>query len=201
MTAALERRVLVVYAHPVPESFGAAIRDEVIDALVSAEVEHQLVDLYAEGFEPALTVDEKRNHLGSAADKPQVATHIASLRWATELVFVYPTWWSGAPAMLKGWFDRVWINEVAFALPEGASSIAGRLHNIDAITVVTTHGSGRLRNRVQGRGGRRMILRGLRTMCGLRCRTHWMAMHDMDRATDRARSEFLERVRGHFTQS
>ena len=194
-----ERRVLVVHSHPVPEAFGAALRDEVLEALTESRTDHRLIDLYADGFEPALTLEEKRNHLGSADSKPQVADHVEALRWATELVFVYPTWWSGAPAMLKGWFDRVWINEVAFVLPEGASSIQGQLGHIDAITVVTTHGSGRLRNRVQGQGGRRMILRGLRTMCGLRCRTHWVAMYNLDRATNRDRREFIERVRGLFS--
>ena len=105
-----------------------------------------------------------------------------------------PTWWSGAPAMLKGWFDRVWVNEVAFVLPEGASNISGRLHNLDAITCVTTHGSSRWRNLLQGQGGRRMILRGLRTMCGRRCRTNWIAMYDLDRASLRDREEFAELV-------
>ena len=188
--------MLVVHAHPVPESFNRALFDAAVDALSSGGAEVRATDLYGEGFEPELTLEEKRSHLAPAASKPQVSRHVDDLRWAQHLVLVYPTWWSGVPAMLKGWFDRVWINDVAFVLPAGASNIAGRLHNIDSITIVTTHGSGALRNRVQGQSGRRMVLRGLRTMCGRRCRTNWLAMYDMDRAGQREREEFVERVSG-----
>ena len=189
-------RYLVVHAHPVAESFNAAMRDAVVDTLTDAGAVVRSRDLYAEEFDPLLSPQERRDHFAPAHDKPQVADHIADLQWAEHLVLVYPTWWSGAPAMLKGWFDRVWINEVAFVLPPGASNISGRLRQIRSITIVTTHGSGKLRNLAQGQGGRRMILRGLRSMCGVRCRTSWIAMYDLDRATERERLEFVERVRG-----
>ena len=54
-----------------------------------------------------------------------VADHVAAIRWAEALVFVYPTWWYGLPAILKGWLDRVWVPEVAFTLPGTSRPIAG----------------------------------------------------------------------------
>ena len=51
-------------------------------------------------------------------------------QWADTLIFVYPTWWYGLPAILKGWLDRVWLPEVSFALPEGKGPIEPLMRNI-----------------------------------------------------------------------
>ena len=191
---------LVVHAHPVRESFGRALFTAVLDTLDDLGAEVRSIDLYGEGFDPVLSLEEHRSHLAPAADKPAIADHVDALRWAEHLVLVYPTWWSGVPAILKGWFDRVWVNDVAFVLPDGSHTPRGGLGNICSITVVTTHGSSKLRNLAQGQSGRRMILRGLRSLCGLRCRSNWIAMYDLDRATQRDREEFVERVRGELTE-
>ena len=53
---------------------------------------------------------------------PASKPHIERLKWAEAILFVYPTWWYGLPAMLKGWFDRVWAKDVAFTLQAGAGS-------------------------------------------------------------------------------
>ena len=104
-------RYLVVYCHPVPESFCAAVRDTAVAALSDRGCEVRLTDLYAEGFDPVLGADERRN-MDRAPTDPKLAPHIDSIKWAQAIVFVYPTWWYGLPAMLKGWLDRVWATDV-----------------------------------------------------------------------------------------
>ncbi|MGY9074208.1 MAG: NAD(P)H-dependent oxidoreductase [Acidimicrobiales bacterium] len=190
------KKVLVVHAHPVSESFNSALRNAAIQSLETAGHEVRSIDLYGENFEPVLSFEDHQNHIGAVSDKPAIAQHVEDLRWADALVLVYPTWWSGPPAMLKGWFDRVWTNEVAFDLPEGAARIRGRLRNIRLLIVITTHGSDRARNALQGQAGRRMILRGLRLLCARTCRTRWIAMYSLDRADQRDRAEFIEQVEG-----
>jgi hypothetical protein len=54
---------------------------------------------------------------------PSIASYADDLQWCDTLVLVYPTWWSGQPAMLKGWIDRVWVNGVAWTLPDGANRL------------------------------------------------------------------------------
>ena len=98
-------RCLVVYCHPVPESFGAALRDTAVAALSDRGCDVRLTDLYAEGFDPVLGADERRA-MDRAPTDPALAPHIENLRWAQAILFVYPTWWYGLPAMLKGWLDR-----------------------------------------------------------------------------------------------
>lgn len=186
---------LIVSAHPVPESFNAALTHAAVMTArgTGAEVRH--IDLYGEAFDPVLSLSSWQGHLDAPETKPELADHVDALRWARRLVLVYPTWWSGPPAILKGWFDRVWMHGVAFELPPDAGAIRGLL-DLEEIVVITTHGSGRIRNLVQGQGGRRMILRGLRALAGWRCRTRWVAMYNLDRAGELTRAEFVERVSG-----
>lgn len=192
-------RVLVVHAHPSPESFVSHLRDTVVESLVAAgnEVRHR--DLVAEGFDPVFTADERLTHTGDSEGKlrrhPELRSHVDDLRWCEALVLVYPTWWSGQPAVLKGWFDRILMCGVAWRLPEGASRIEPMLTNVRRLVVVTTHGSPKRVNALQGEPGKRTALRSVRLMFGLRCRTSWVAMYGLDRASERRRVRFEHRVK------
>ena len=68
---------------------------------------------------------------------PELQRYADDLRWAQALVLVYPTWWSGQPAMLKGWIDRVWVAGVAWDLPPGANVVRPLLRNVRRIVVIT----------------------------------------------------------------
>src|SRR5690606_21899281 len=103
----------------------------------------------------------------------------------------HPTWFGSAPAMLKGWFDRVLTNGVAFERRPGEGRIRSRLRNIRRIVVVTSHGSGRVMNAVQGEPGKRLVHRGLRSMCHPLCRTKWLALYGVDRGDAAARNRWL----------
>jgi putative NADPH-quinone reductase len=187
------KRALVVFCHPARESFVGSALDRVLAALDDAGVEHRLRDLYAEGFQPELSAAEHAAHLVPGAD-PSVQAYADDLGWCDTLVLVYPTWWSGQPAMLKGWIDRVWANGVAWDLPEGANRVSPRLTNVRHLVAVTTHGSSKLVNAAQGEGGKRTISRSLRTMCHRRARTHWVALYGIDTCSEGRRTSFLARV-------
>ena len=75
-------RVLVVYCHPVPESFCAAVRDAAVETLTARGWDVRLVDLYAEGFDPVMSADERRNYNDRAPTDPTLAPHIENLKWA-----------------------------------------------------------------------------------------------------------------------
>jgi NAD(P)H dehydrogenase (quinone) len=187
-------RILVVYCHPVPDSFCAALRDTVVDAVRAKGCEVRLIDLHAEAFDPVMSADERRSYNDRPPSDPALAAHIAHLRWAEGLLLVYPTWWYGLPAMLKGWFDRVWAKDVAFAL--GADgSITPLMTHIRKLGVVTTCGASRWWSFVVGQPGKKTVLRGLRALCAWRCRTMFLAHYRMDTATAADRAAFLEKVR------
>jgi putative NADPH-quinone reductase len=188
-------RVLVVYCHPVPDSFCAAVRDAAVGALTARGWDVRLVDLYAEGFDPVLGVDERRHYHDRAPTDPALAPHIENLKWAEAILFVYPTWWYGLPAMLKGWLDRVWATDVAFKLPADGGRIISLVPHITRIGVVTTCGATWLISFLMGQPGRKTILRGMRALCAPRSRTLYVAHYDMDRSTAASRAAYLEKVR------
>ena len=185
--------VLVVHCHPDPLSLVAAARDRVLSALTRSGHVVRLTDLYAEGFDPCFDAHDRRTHL-EPGTAPGLADYADDLRWCEVLVLVYPTWWSGQPAMLKGWIDRIWVNGVAWTLPAGATRLRPLLRNVRRIVVVTTHGSSKLVNSLQGESGKRVVTRALRSLCNRRCRTTWVAMYGVDTSTVAQRRAFLERV-------
>lgn len=188
------RRVLVVFAHPSHESLNGAILGHVTAGLERGGHDVRIRDLYAENFSPRLTREEKFAHLDTPSTKPELREHFEDLLWCDALVFVHPTWWGGQPAILKGWFDRVWANDVAWTLPVGSSNIRPALTRVRRIVTVTTHGSSRRVNAVQGVPGRRIVNRGMRAVCNLRCRTSWIALYSVDRVSPTRRQRFLNRV-------
>lgn len=187
-------RFLLVYCHPVPESFCAALRDTVLSALKAAGHEVRLVDLYAEGFDPVMGAAERRGYNAMTLAAHPLPGHAAHLKWAEAIVFVYPTWWYGLPAMLKGWLDRVWAPELAFTVPEDGGAIRPLMTHIRRLGVVTTCGAPRWWSHLVGHPGRRTILRGMRALCARECRTLFLAHYRMDSSTQESRAAFLARV-------
>ncbi len=186
-------RVLVVYCHPNPESLVAAARDRALAGLAAAGHEVRLTDLYADGFDPAMSAAERLTHKDPGV-QPGLERYAADLGWAQALVLVYPTWWSGQPAMLKGWIDRVWVAGVAWELPPGADRLRPLLTNVRRIVVVTTHGSSKRINALEGESGKRTATRSLRAMCSKRTRTKWCSIYGLDTADATKRERFLARV-------
>jgi len=186
--------ILVVYCHPVAESFSAAIRDTAVEALQEAGHQVRLLDLYADGFDPVMGCDERRAYHTRDLNEAPVADHLALLRESDGLLFVYPTWWYGLPAMLKGWLDRVWVPHATFTLPEDGRPIRPLMTHIRFLGAVTTCGAPWWWSKFVGEPGRRTILRGIRALCARRCRTFWLAHYEMDSSTAESRAAFLARL-------
>ncbi len=113
-------RILVVHAHPVETSFNAALHRAVVDTLRAAGHQVDDLDLYAEGFDPVLTREERLGYHDTPANRGPVAPYVERLLGAEALVFVNPVWNFGFPAILKGYLDRVFLPGVSFKLVDGA---------------------------------------------------------------------------------
>ena len=112
-------RVLVVYCHPKADSYVAAMCDAVLEGLDQAGHETELVDLYADDFDPRFSAEEHENYENPAANGKGLEHYKEQLRSVDGIVFVFPTWWYDMPAILKGWLDRVWVPGTAFDLVDG----------------------------------------------------------------------------------
>ena len=187
-------RALVVHAHPDPDSFSAALVGAVSQGLRSAGHEARVIDLYDEGFTAAMSTAERlAYHEATPIIDEQVRTHAEHVRWAEAIVFVYPTWWGGMPAVMKGWLERVLVPGVAFRLDDHDKVRPGMQH-VRRLMGVSTYGSRRLYVALMNDGGRRTINRTLRMSCGWRTRTTWLGLYDMDHSTSDGRHAFLAKV-------
>lgn len=185
---------LVLIAHPCRDSFTHVAASAAIAALERSGHTTDVIDLYAEGFRAEMTYEER---LAYETDDPiqdqQVADHATRLKRCDALVFVYPTWWSGQPAVLKGWLERVLVPGVGFHLDERNKVVPGLTH-VRRIVGISTYGSPRRYIWLMNDNGRRVVARALRMACGLRARTRWLALYSMDTATDGDRRAFLDRI-------
>ena len=186
-------RALVLYAHPCAESYSAALHARVVEGLTARGLQVDDCDLHAEGFQPVLTAEERRRYHDVATNTAPVADYVARLRAADTLVLVFPVWNFGYPAILKGFFDRVFLPGVSFRLVDGA--LAPNLTHIRRLAAVTTYGGTRLRALLAGDPPRKGVTRAIRYACRP-ARMRYLALYGMNRASDAARGAFLDRV-GH----
>ncbi len=189
-------RYLLVYCHPVPNSFASALRGTAERVIGAAGHELRIIDLYAEGFDPVMTRTERERYLSDgAANAALVAPHVEALGWAEGLIFVFPIWFYGPPAMLKGWLERVWLPGVAFEVPRFKGDRArGRLQNIRRLVVITSSGSPWWWLKLIRDPARNLFARGLRVLFNRSCRVEWLQLYDMNNATDDDRRRFIGRV-------
>jgi NAD(P)H dehydrogenase (quinone) len=187
--------VLLVLAHPCPESFTHACADAAEAGLTQAGHTVDRLDLYAERFRTAMSLEERIAYdTDDPILDPQIADHAVRVKRADVLLFVYPTWWSGLPAILKGWLERVMVPGVGFTFDPATNKVRPGLSHVRRIVGISVYGSPRLHVYLVNDNGRRIITRALRMSCGWRARPHWLAMYAMDTSTDEDRRAHLVRI-------
>ncbi|MEM7642597.1 MAG: NAD(P)H-dependent oxidoreductase [Pseudomonadota bacterium] len=184
-------RALVLAAHPVPDSFNAALHAKTVETLEARGWDVDDCDLYAEGFDPVMTEAERRAYHEAPENAEPVQGYVDRLKAAEALVLVFPVWNFGYPAILKGFLDRVFLPGVSFHIVDGKLQPA--LTHVRRLAAVTTYGGTRLRAIGAGDPPRRCVTRAVRHVCQPRV-TKYLALYDMNRATDAKRAAFLNRV-------
>jgi putative NADPH-quinone reductase len=186
-------RVLVLFAHPVETSFQAALHETTVAALKRAGHTVDDCDLYAEGFDPVLSREERMNYHDAAICRKPVQAYVDRVLAAEALVLNFPVWNFGYPAILKGFFDRVFLPGVSFELaPDG--KVFSRLDNVRKVAAVVTYGGSRWRAMLAGDPPRKAVTRVLRAQVGFRTPVTYLACYDMNRATRETCEKFLAKV-------
>ncbi len=185
-------KALVLFAHPCEESFSGALHRVVVETLQRRGWEVDDFDLNAEGFSPVLTAAERRAYHDVGVNTVPVQGYVDRLRAVQALVLVFPVWNFGFPAILKGFFDRVFLPGVSFRLEDGF--VKPNLTNIRKLAAVTTYGGTRVRALLAGDPPRHVVKRAIRHVC--RPDTmRYLALYDMNRVTQDRRRRYLAAVR------
>ena len=184
--------VVIVLGHPSANSYCTAIFEAVIRALEDGR-QHNVsaIRLADENFVAAMSRDER---IAYETAQPLICAetqhHAQLVKQADVLVFVYPTWWSGLPAQLKGWLERVFVLDVAFRFNE-KNKIRPALQNIRHIIGVSTYGSPWRYVKLVNDNGRRTLTRAIRASTGLRTRTMWRGIYALDTCSAADREKFI----------
>lgn len=190
-------KVLVVYAHPVETSFVAGLHEVAVRTLRAGGHTVDDCDLYAECFDPVLSREDRLNYHDVDRNRVAVADYAARLKSAEALVIIHPVWNFGFPAILKGYFDRVFLPGVSFDLgADGGLTLT--LQNLRRMASVCTYGADRWRALLAGNPPRRIVTRVLRAHIAPGGRCDYLACYDMNHTTPERRSAFLQKVERTF---
>jgi putative NADPH-quinone reductase len=185
-------RVMVLFAHPLADSFNATLHRTVVTALRECGHEVDDCDLYAEGFNPVMDAEERRHYHDESRNRAPMAGYVQRLLAAEALVLCHPTWCFGLPAILKGFFDRVMMPGVSFNLVDGRARPA--LTHIKHLCGVVTYGRPRYMAMWMGDPPRRIVTRYLYWLTGKRASRTFIAQYHMNIATDASCRRFIARV-------
>jgi putative NADPH-quinone reductase len=187
-------KVLYLYCHPVPESFHAAIRAEAMAGLAEAGHEIDLCDLYAEGFDPVMSREERRRYHDTSMNQTGIETYVRRLRSAEAIVLQFPVWCFGPPAMLKGFLDRVLLPGVSFDISD-ASNVKPLLDRLRLVAGIVTYGRDRWSALAMGDPPRKLVMRYLPRAATVKARAQFHGLYNMNVVSEATRKAFIAQTR------
>jgi NAD(P)H dehydrogenase (quinone) len=185
-------KVYLVYAHPNPDSFNNAVRERLTAGLEEAGHSVTVSDLYADGFNCALGKDD----LAMAAEgkvSDEVKAYQEKISAAEGMAFVFPIWWFGPPALLKGWFDRVLAK--GFAYDFGPQGLIPMLKVKKALVISTAGGMEEMYKNIGFTDAiNKILVNGTLQFCGI-WNVKYKIFHNVVDCDDQTRKGFLEEAR------
>jgi NAD(P)H dehydrogenase (quinone) len=180
--------------HPRQDSLTATLAEAAATTLRAAGHELRVCDLYEKGFQPALAASEHRN-IREGLSVMATALEAEMLQAAELLVLVFPTWWFGMPAMLKGWFDRVWVPGIAYDLVPESDAMLPHLRGLKRTIAVTTLGSPWWVDRLVLRQPlRRILKRAILGPCAPQAKLDFLSFYNCDKLTPQQVDAMRQRV-------
>jgi NAD(P)H dehydrogenase (quinone) len=187
-------KVLVLHAHPVETSFNRSLYNTAVETLTAGGHTVDALNLYDDNFTAVMSREERlRYHDVPGNLTPEIKPYVDRLLGADAIVVVFPVWNYGFPAILKGFFDRIFVPGVSFVLVDG--KVRPNLTNIRKAVFITHYGGDRFRTMLMGDPPRRIARRWAWVTFSLPLPPKYLALYKMDRRTEPERKAFIERVR------
>ncbi|KXT81623.1 NAD(P)H-dependent oxidoreductase [Streptococcus panodentis] len=183
----------IIYAHPYDKSFNHAILNTVLDSLRSQKQEYELLDLYADGFNPVYTKEELALFSQGQALDPLVQHYQEVMKKSSRLIFIYPIWWNDVPAIVKGFFDKVFLKEFAYRdKPSGL--LEGLLPNLqEAIIFSTSAGPTWYERFIAGNASKKIVLSNTLKSVGVQ-KKKWFNVGRVNKISDPERQAALKKI-------
>jgi len=187
-------KVHVIYAYPLQSGLAWELHRNVLAGLTEAGHEIDDLDLYAENFDPILSFDDRTDYHDLAVNKKRIRPYVERLQAADAVVLCHPVWNFGWPAILKGYFDRVFLPGVSFHI-DGNGKLEPGLANIRRLATVTTYGVDRLRALYLFDPPRANATRFLRVVCHPKVKVDYLALYGINAMTEARAERFIAKVR------
>ncbi len=186
-------RVLVVYAHPLETSFLSAAHARAVETLRAGGHAVDDCDLYVEKFDPVLSPDQMRSYVDTKRNTQEVETYVERLRAAEALVLVFPVWFDGLPAIMQGYFQRVFLPGVSTVIDENGL-FHPNLQNLKRMAAVCTYGESRSDVAKKQDPARRFVRDNIGALIDQSGRFEYLPLYDMNFSTAPRRAAFLRCV-------
>lgn len=186
-------RILVVFAHPLETSFVSALHARVVETLRKGGHVVDDLDLHAERFDPVMSREQMRAYVDTKANTLEVEPHVQRLKRAEALVLVFPVWFDGLPAIMQGYFQRVFLPGVAVRIDE-AGLFHPTLYHITRMAAVSAYGEARREVAAKGDPPRRFVRDNIRALIDPKGRFEYLALYDMNFTAPTRRAAFMKRV-------
>ena len=186
-------RILVVFAHPLEKSFVSALHARVVEILRARGYIVDDLDLYAEKFDPVMSREGLLRYVDTKTNTREVEAYVARLRAADALVLVFPVWFDGLPAIMQGYFQRVFVPGVSVLIDE-AGLFHPNLRHIKRMAAVCAYGESRRDVVAKDDPPRRFVRDNIRALIDPKGRFEYLALYDMNFTAVPRRAEFMKRV-------
>jgi putative NADPH-quinone reductase len=190
-------RVLVLHAHPLATSFLSAVHARIVDALATRGHEVDDLDLYAEKFDPVLSAEQMRSYVDTTRNTREVESYVARLKRADALALVFPVWFDGLPAIMQGYFQRVFLPGVATVI-DANGLFHPNLWNLKRIAAVCAYGESRFDVAKKLDPPRRFVRDNIGVLIDPNGRLDYYALYDMNFSKAHRRAAFLRWVERAF---
>jgi len=186
-------RILVVFAHPLETSFVSALHARVVEILRKGGHSVDDLDLHAEKFDPVMSREQMRAYVDTKANTREVEAYVRRLKTTEALVLVFPVWFDGLPAIMQGYFQRVFLPGVAIRIDE-AGLFHSNLHHIRRMAAVCAYGESRRDVAAKGDPPRRFVRDNIGALIDPKGRFEYLALYDMNFTAGHRRGAFIKRV-------
>lgn len=184
--------ITIILAHPWHGSFNKAILDTVTKKLDTDNKPYQIIDLNKDNFNPVLTESDLALYSKGQSKDPLVKKYQDMLKASNEAIFIFPVWWMNVPAILKGFFDKVFLFGFAYNYEGGWNPLL----NINRTTVITTSEQETANFKNAGDPIQDIINNTLSGV-GISNAT-WLNCDKITSGTDEHRKSFLKKVENHI---
>ena len=199
-------KTLIVYNHPHEGSFCSAIREAVENGLKTGNHEYKVIDLDKDGFDPVMRSKDLKAFVtagrlgedGLEDVDPLVLRYMKMMRWAEQIVMIFPIWWMTTPAMTKGFIDKVIFPGIVYKMEGG--KLISMLSSLKQVTIITTMNTpSEVYHDVFGNSLEGSLIKGTFNQIGIHD-IRWISLNMVKQCGDEKRWLWLDEIETEFAQ-